>query len=123
MNQIKKAFKRVKEDNLFLLQRIENLEEQLKSQKREFLEAFELLQEKIELERVSKELLSQNLKNNKKPQKKITTKYKGNNDSKLLHTMTCPIGKRISDKHTTYFKSITQAHEEGYTLCDCLKED
>lgn len=118
---IKKAFKKVKEDNLFLLQKIEILEEQMKSQKREFSQAFELLQEKLELEQAAKELNKKATKVST-PKKAVTQKFRANTDSKLLHTMTCPFGKRVKDEHTAFFKSITKAHEEGYSLCSCLKE-
>lgn len=46
---LKKAFQRVKEDNLFLLQKIESLEERVSTQENMLKESFELLREQIEI--------------------------------------------------------------------------
>ena len=123
---IKTAFKRVKEDNLFLLQRIEQLEQQVKSQRREFFETFELVREKMDLEeahRMMQNMTSAPAKTKKvATTQKITTKFRGNSNSKLLHTMTCPYGKKISDDNTAFFKSKDDAYSKGYTPCNCLKE-
>ena len=62
-NPVKEAFRKVKEDNLFLLQKIEVLEERLKAQERQSKEMFELLREQIELYK-AETMMSSNPMNN-----------------------------------------------------------
>lgn len=72
------AFKRVKEDNLFLLQKIENLEERVETQEKMLKESFELLREQIEIYRAEASISKMNeiIPNNKSNIKSNTSKNK-----------------------------------------------
>ena len=81
---IKIAFKRVKEDNLFLLQKIEILEERLKEQDRVFREGFELLREQVELFKA--EIMVSNINQDSKNIKKTTPNVSKKASSSNLNT-------------------------------------
>lgn len=127
---IKIAFKRVKEDNLFLLQKIEILEERLKEQDKIFREGFELLREQVELykaeimmssinnsSKVLKNSTSSTSKKNKSPEtSKKNSKY---DDLTRIEGVGPVIQKTLINNGITTFKELSQT--PAYKIEEILK--
>ncbi|MCH8520147.1 MAG: hypothetical protein LAT82_05320, partial [Nanoarchaeota archaeon] len=130
---IKIAFKRVKEDNLFLLQKVEILEERLKEQDRTFREGFELLREQIELYKAEMMMSSLNsLNNSSKNSISISTSKKKNSktnsntkktskhdDLTRIEGIGPVIQKVLIDNKIATFKELSQT--PAYKIEEVLK--
>lgn len=113
---LRKAFKRIKEDNLFLLQKIENLEERVANQEKVLKDSFELLREQIEIYKAETTIANLNQKvstseTNTKSDKKIKSSKKYNDLTKIEGIG--PVIKKVLEKNNiSTFKQLSNTDEK-----------
>jgi len=100
-NLVKEGFLKVKEDNLYLLEKIDALEKANKGL---------VIMVKNSIGRVG------NLPDNDKM-------FVGNLISKKVHYFDCGFAKKINEDNRQYFSNSEQAVEEGFSLCQCIDLD
>ena len=100
LRNIRKAFRKVKQDNIYLSRRVDALEKS----KEELLRI--VLKEKTETKIVEA-----------KSNSKI---YIGNTSSKKVHSQDCPYGRKIKNEKREIFDSIQDALKKKYKRCSCV---
>lgn len=116
---LKKAFKRVKEDNLFLLQKIENLEERVANQEKVLKDSFELLREQIEIYKAETSIanLNQEVSTSKRDTKsnnKVKPSKK-HDDLTKIEGIGPVIKKVLMINNISTFKDLSNASENKLT--------
>lgn len=101
---VKAAFDKVKEDNLYLLERIDALEKANK--------------EVVRLVLLNKTNIAENgAKIN--PEGKEKT-FIGNLTSKKVHYFDCGFARKIKEDNRAYFEDVKNAEKEGFDGCFCI---
>lgn len=103
LNRIKQAFDKVKADNIYLSQRIDDLE-----RSRDELVKLVLSKRAQESPIVVNE-----------PKQKI---FIGNKKSMKVHNQDCPYSKKITGENREFFDDITDALKKKYIRCSCVSE-
>lgn len=96
--KIHEAFKRVKNDYSYVLNRVKQLEK-----------------ENIELRN-----LINSLNNNDNKTKFENRIFIANKQSKKVHSQDCPYGRKINIEKREIFEDISQALKNKYKRCSCL---
>lgn len=119
---LRKAFKRIKEDNLFLLQKIESLEERVSTQENMLKESFELLREQIEIYKAESSIanLNQKISSNETDKKpKVNTKLnektkpsKKYDDLTKIEGIGPVIKKVLENNNISTFKQLSNTSEK-----------
>lgn len=122
---LRKAFKKVKEDNLFLLQKIENLEERVLEQEKVLKDSFELLKEQIEIYKAETTIANLNQKvsndknvKNREENSKLNSKMKSskkNDDLTKIEGIGPVIKKVLLINNISTFKDLSNTSENKLT--------
>lgn len=114
LKKISEAFKRVKEDNIYLSTKIAHLEDDFNHKVNYLMQEIEVLRSRLAV-----------VENKKQETKTIVQKnedslYIGNLTSKKVHVSNCPYGKKITSDNREIFDNLNDALRAKYVRCSCV---
>lgn len=109
------AFKRVKEDNIYLSTKITNLEDEMNHKLNYLMQEIEILRSRIQELASKRPVEVSNVQKNQEEQI-----YIGNLTSKKVHVSNCPYAKKITSDNREIFETLNDALRSKYVRCSCV---
>lgn len=112
LKKISMAFRRVKEDNLYLSTKLENMQEEMNYKINHLMQEIEVLRNKLNNEEKKTQI--------KKEVSSSDSVYIGNLTSKKIHVSNCPYAKKITPDNREIFDTLNEALRAKYVRCSCV---